>query len=407
MRQIMKFLILAFLILSSLLGCATSTPRQISVKTEGGIEHNVIIGYRDQSSLPSGYHVLIEEGNSGWFINKISEKPILNRQNSKQEILYINEALNYVQPYFEKVEVFNGITFECTPLLDDKRSYTPCNSRLMTVNVGMSIGKNIISAVTTLGLASGTHKAIDTEKISNIIQQTNLITKIREYQQHCDTSKQNALSFMDKIVVFPQIVDKSGFYSDDKIVNINKKINSSLDCPIDLNKIEYLVSINLVETKFKAKIEPSSYVLRYNAEGYQLKPVVTIHARDFVGIYPPYTHEDEYLRIEFDGKLIRFINKTNRYVKIKSITVYYNKDVFNIETSRELPPESFNNYPLVTSDNIQQNSNYFNLTVETAKKTFLSFGFAIKYTLVEQNIDRTLYKINEYNLYSALKLMGY
>jgi hypothetical protein len=33
---------------------------------------------------------------------------------------------------------------------------------------------------------------------------------------------------------------------------------------------------------------------------------------------------------------------------------------------------------------------------------YITFGFAIKYTLVEQNLDRTLFKENIYNLYEVV-----
>jgi hypothetical protein len=415
MMRNLFFLVMLFFSLS-LLGCASSTPKQVSVKTEGEFEHNITIGYKVERTLPDGYYLLIEDLGSQWIIKKISEKPIVGRQNTQQEVLYINKGLTYLQPYFEKVKYFNGYTFECSPLLDDKKSYTPCNSNLMTVNVGMSIGKNIFSAVTTLGVASGSHKAIDREKIADIVQKTNMITKIREYQQQiedaareCNRLKQIVESFRDKIAVKPQIIDKSGFYTEDaKIVSINNKIVGDT-CPINLDRVEYVISINQAKSNFKVNIEPNSYVLRYNSEGYELKPSITIISKDFEKVYPQYFNEDDAIRIEFDGKNIRLINKTDKYIQIWSITVYYNSKVsnhnFGEKSIIELPPRTFSRELLIetfTNADIVKNSHYFNLTADLAKKQYLSFGFAIKYRLVDQHIDKTLYKLNTYNLYSVL-----
>jgi hypothetical protein len=263
-----------------LLGCASSTPKQISVNSEGGFEHKITIGYKKFEGAVVGYYLLIENLGNQWVIKRISERPIVGRDNTQQEVLYINKELTYLQPFFEKVEHFNGVTFECSPLFDDKKSYTPCNSNLMKVNVGMSIGKNIISAVTTFGLASGSHKAIDREKIASIVQQTNMLAKVKEYQRECDKLKQAVESFKDKIIVNPQIIDKSGFYTGDvKIVRIDTKISGDT-CPIDLNKVEYVISIDQVKSNFKINIEPRSYVLKYNSEGYDLKPSIIILSKD-------------------------------------------------------------------------------------------------------------------------------
>lgn len=398
------------MLLICVIGCSSTAPKQVSVEGLGSIS----IGYK--SSVSSGYFVLIENQNDKWIIKNISNTPIKGRETSQQEILYLNESLTYVQPYFEKVRQYNGIWFECS-LFEDKSSYTPCESQLTTADIGASLGKNIFAVITTAGLAAGTNKVIDREKIALIIKETSLLAKVREYQQAKDEDKNQCLKLQslaqegkDRIIVTPQIIDRSGFYAEDKIVNIHKQIKGSLSCPIDLDKVTYEISVNQADANFKINIAPNSYTLKYSSEGYQLNPLVTILSKSFTNVYPLYTNEDTALRIDFDGEKIRFTNKTTNFVQIKSISVYYNDEISNFnlgDRAIELPPVaktkdplSINNYVL---DNVKKESNYLDLTISYASTRNISFGFAIKYRLVEQNVDRTLYKQNDYNLLHVLQ----
>ncbi|PHS18835.1 MAG: hypothetical protein COA86_06575 [Kangiella sp.] len=64
-----------------------------------------------------------------------------------------------------------------------KKKYTPCNSVLTTVNWGRSVGKNIFAALTTVGLASGFHVAIDKEKIAVLAKSLELFDLVADFQK--------------------------------------------------------------------------------------------------------------------------------------------------------------------------------------------------------------------------------
>jgi hypothetical protein len=51
---------------------------------------------------------------------------------------------------------------------------------------------------------------------------------------------------------------------------------------------------------------------------------------------------------------------------------------------------------------IKKMSEYPNMTKDFAIQQNISFGFAIKYRLIDQNIDKTMFKQNSYNLYNVI-----
>ena len=192
----MKLSLVLLLNLTLILGCASSTPKQFPIASlgEDHFAKNIAIGYTDQKLLGEGYYVLIERSDESWRVKKIAEQPIIHRLNDRQEIIFFNKTLDYMQPYFEKIEYYNEEvgTFECSPFIDDnddELDYTPCNSDLTTTNIGMSLGKNIVAAITTLGVASGSHKAIDREKMAEILAKSDILARVNTRKSIAERGK--------------------------------------------------------------------------------------------------------------------------------------------------------------------------------------------------------------------------
>lgn len=57
----------------------------------------------------------------------------------------------------------------------------------------------------------------------------------------------------------------------------------------------------------------------------------------------------------------------------------------------------------IASPKIKSESTYEKMTAEIAKARNSNFGFAVKYRLVEQNVDKTLYQVRKFNLYEVLE----
>lgn len=148
---------------------------------------DLAVGYVAQGKPFLGYYVVAKKAGSGWVLDGVYRAP---KFGPGLEVVYVKRDMSYAQPYFEHVEIFNGSTFECSPLVDKKGYYTPCKSRLTFRLVGKSIGKNIVAAISTLGLASGSHRAVDREAVLGFIASTGALQEIalNNYRSEFDSS---------------------------------------------------------------------------------------------------------------------------------------------------------------------------------------------------------------------------
>jgi hypothetical protein len=137
--------------------------------------------------------------------------------------------------------------------------------------------------------------------------------------------------------------------------------------------------------------------------------MATVTGVDYQNIFPTYSNSNEDLKIVFnkDNKSYSLSNTTDKFLQIKSISVYYNDTIYNLSYNddnnkyfAELSPNGVKRFYI--SRNIKESS-YYNITKEKAQNTPIRFGFAIKYTLGEQAKNKTLYRQNTTNLYNIIK----
>lgn len=141
----------------------------------------------------------------------------------------------------------------------------------------------------------------------------------------------------------------------------------------------------------------------------KLLSTVTVTQVNYSDVFPKYKNKDKNIEIVFSPqtKSYKLINNTNKFIQIKSISLYYDGNIYNLTLSKdnnviatELSPQAIKNIGLY--DNIKE-SNYENLTKKQAKQKNFKFGFAIKYTIGEQTRNITLYNQHQHNLYSLIK----
>lgn len=163
------------------------------------------------------------------------------------------------------------------------------------------------------------------------------------------------------------------------------------------NKINIIRSLKLVVGKdidVTDKIAPTIYIEAINATK-----------------FPNYVNEDENIKIIVNNRNISLINKSRKYLQINSIALYLGDDISNFKLSQqediiELPPSSKKNDVYVgpfIKNKINEFRPFNNITYDTAKKTNIDIGFAIKYKIVDISKEYTLYKVNKYN---ALELIS-
>lgn len=410
--RILIIIMIAFSLLSN--GCLAGGAKMGILKPEPfNIEGAGIINIGFSGHQTDGYYVLIEEiSENVWKIKKISESP-LNIETLNDEILFINKSLNYVQPSFQKWYTIgnNFIHFSCSGTLGHRFSkkayYNPCDSKLTSYLAWADVYLN-------------------KEKVVNIVNQTNLIAKVSETRERIEKEKEEcrklqsiARGFIDKIIVEPAITDKSGFYKGEKIANVSKYIAGNLTCPVDLNDVKYSVSVGTYDNyHFTTNIEPKHYELKYNSEGYFLKPTINIVSKTFSELYPQDIFENQSLsirlnkiKVNYSGEIefnINIVNKSDKYISIDLLSFYINNSILTPTLTKiELPPKSFkNDLNFKVSKRIDDKENIFekavgaikvSVTKESAERTMLvSLGVSIKYNI--DGIQNTLYKTNSYKL---------
>ncbi|WP_129127613.1 tetratricopeptide repeat protein [Geomonas oryzae] len=133
----------------------------------------------------TGFYVLVEKLDGRWKMLSVS-KDSVNRKNPNQEIMFVSEGLNLVQPAFLGTRNVDPKRYSemCSYAeSEDKRGYSACNSNLMKFNSVVS-GIDKFTNFVGLGVADKDHrynKYIDTEAVSEVVAQSGMMAKVKQY----------------------------------------------------------------------------------------------------------------------------------------------------------------------------------------------------------------------------------
>lgn len=137
------------------------------------------------------------------------------------------------------------------------------------------------------------------------------------------------------------------------------------------------------------------------------KPVVTIDSINFPKIsLPDYINSDKNIKINFSQNYISITNKSTKFIQLSSIWIYYDNEIKKIILNEfDLPPESTKEARYRIDEiveTIEKKLTYNNMTKDIVMKTKVNFGFAVKYKMVNSNIENTLYSTNQIPLKNML-----
>ncbi len=324
---------------------------------------NYRVSYRSQLE-PQGYYAQVALNDHTWQLQQISEQP-LAVEKANQEVLFISPDYR-IQPVYQSAEFTNATEFVCRDLKTGKlANYMPCNSQLVVLNTGFRLTKALLEKTVTLGLSNdenhSTTGELDLDKFAIMIQQSQLLQKIQDYQRQqsalqqqknesCQRYLDHLASLSDRIKLQAQIQDNSGFYQNENLLRL---IVPSQDCPetSDKNKWHYQVKLAPAYfTAFEFTIHPERYELPHQPD-YLIQPVLTIHYKTFQRLYPSKSFADDNLAIGMkeinahSGRIrfqIQFTNQSNHYLTIESISLYLNQAILTQTFTQTitLPPHS-------------------------------------------------------------------
>jgi hypothetical protein len=132
---------------------------------------------------------------------------------------------------------------------------------------------------------------------------------------------------------------------------------------------------------------------------------VSILSRDFDDLYPALEVADSKLRISIDGKSVTFFNSTNEYLRLSAQTVYYNSTVHTTAMPIDIAPGIAVSYDMqtFTSQPINIESRYLQMTPDKARGASFRFGFAVRYQLASESAEQTLHSMDTFNVDCAIR----
>ena len=153
--------------------------------------------------------------------------------------------------------------------------------------------------------------------------------------------------------------------------------------------------------------EKAQTLVKAGKKAKKVKVTYTVKSLSYRDVFPSYNNNNKDIAVSFnpETKKITLTNMTDGYIQIKSIDLYYNREIAKLGDSRqknyslELAPQSESAFDLTHKI---ADSNFSNITKKVALNTSVSFGFSVKYSLGDSTKNRTLYKTKKQSLYKLI-----
>lgn len=127
---------------------------------------------------------------------------------------------------------------------------------------------------------------------------------------------------------------------------------------------------------------------------------IYIKSKDYKNVLPSnYHNENPDIQVSLTGKIISLVNNTSNYISLDALSLYHNSNILTKDNyDIEIPPNGVKTLNLNVFNLKTLQSDYYNLTQKRANNEVVDFGFALKYTITEENKHKSLYKTKKYKL---------
>ncbi|WP_457744836.1 hypothetical protein [Sulfurimonas sp.] len=258
-------------------------------------------------------------------------------------------------------------------------------------------------------LVSLSHKNIATKKVDF----TKSYESIKNSAFPCSPNSQCLQNISHATDEIKQDLSKSVAEIKLKEKAIVKEYNSSLEkrtkfLNVNADYSEHSVKVGNKTLYYKLKNVRSEV----SAKAKTFRVTYQITAASFTDIYPGYTNEDKNIKVYFNPKkeTIRLLNKTDKFLEIGSISIYYNNKIYTLNNdiqsnfTNELSPHATKELSISWLDIAE--ADYNRITLRKIKRNSLLFGVAVKYTTLNPSIKHTLYRLDRHNLVKILEKIG-
>lgn len=287
--------------------------------------------------------------------------------------------------------------------------------------------KSFVAIVTTLGVAAGTHKYVDEEKVRNVLQQDCVlltISKFHEEDSCVDMLRKNASSLKESVKLSPVIIDKSGYFKGESLFDIDIYYDAS-NCTSKKENTTYKVSPKQTNSSkdLQLTFNPREYRLKKMQDGYELKPSVEILTRSFNKFFPEGRYEDSNLLVVLKNIVldspdkvsfkVEISNKSRQFVKVERLSFYINNSILSqVVFHAELAPgavDDFELYSVRSSTSSKEASIFDNaaraLYIKTSRslapRMSLDLGVSAKYLI--DNATKSFHQSKSYKLSGIIR----
>jgi len=126
---------------------------------------------------------------------------------------------------------------------------------------------------------------------------------------------------------------------------------------------------------------------------------VVITGRNFSNVFPSsFAARDDRISVLVNGTEINIENLTGQFLSVDTISIYYKGKIESVSSKLELPPRSSKDIALSGYSQTLARAVVKNLTREVAKSESVKFGVALKYRVIDTNIEKTLFREKTYPL---------
>ena len=204
---------------------------------------------------------------------------------------------------------------------------------------------------------------------------------INEYKEYIEKNSKSLIEAFEYNNALPSIISK-----------IFEELKSNLDFWVNISFEEGQEPYNL-DSKLPDMISfRSGDLIPFDS-------TINIKSKNFRNLYPKnYKNSDENLEILQTGSLIRFTNLTDKFLTVKTVSVYYEKDISTLNNEIQLPPHSFSNIYLSDFKLSDKFIDKRDVTQENYNFNFLNYGFAVKYMIADTKTEKTLYKTKNHSI---------
>jgi hypothetical protein len=144
---------------------------------------------------------------------------------------------------------------------------------------------------------------------------------------------------------------------------------------------------------------------KVNISSAEFEVDVVVESMSYRNILPKsISEEDESIRVVLRDEMFYLQNKTSSFITVDSISFYHNGKIATVhKLEGEWAPSSegklisLSRFPIAT-----EAIGFSNITKSIALSTKVEFGVALKYRIINRNIEKTLFKTNKYQLMNLL-----